>query len=39
MLIDLEPICLGVLRDKNGGLANRENLDMFDQAKFVRLIF
>ena len=39
MLMDLEPVCLGVLRDKNERLANRENLDMFGQAKFVGLSF
>ena len=35
----LEPVCLDVLRDKNGHLANRENLDMFGYAKFVGLHF
>ena len=38
-LLFTEPICLGVLRDKNRCLANRENLDMFGWAKFVGLPF
>jgi len=39
MVSYLEPVCLGVLRDKNVRLANHENLDMFGWAKFVGLCF
>jgi len=36
---DLEPVCLGVLRELNACLSNHRNLDMLGWAKFVGLRF
>ena len=39
MDVQIEPVCLGVLRELNARLSNRRNQEMFGWARFVGLCF